>query len=185
MSFEEEHIDKIIKSNLDDLEIIPDDSSWDNLEKILLKGKSNSIRNKIGIVSVIILMLGFFIVWSFNHTNSKSVLNKKNIDSVGNMQLIEPDSVTIDKSTTTDKSRNNKSSVYQNQKTIELELTGPIVQDSVDKINENAVIAVDTANPKAIPVQNVVIKRVIKKPMYVVQQDTIFKVDTLSKKKKR
>jgi len=185
MSFEEEHIDKIIKSNLDDLKIIPDDSSWDNLEKILLKSKSNSIRNKIGIVSVIILILGFFIVWSFNHTNSKSILNKKNIDSVGNMQLFETDSVTIDKSTTTDKSKNNKSSVYQNQKTIELELTGPTEQDSVDKENENAVISLDTTHPKAVPAEKIVVKKVIKKPMYIVQQDTIFKVDTLSRKKKR
>jgi len=185
MSFEEEHIDKIIKSNLDDLKIIPDDSSWENLEKILLKSKSNSIRNKIGIVSVITLILGFFIIWSFNHTSSKSILNKKNIDSVGNLQLIDPDSVVIDESATTDKSKNNKSVVYQNQKTIELELTSPIVQDSVDKENANNIVVVDTAHPKAVTVQNVVIKRVIKKPVYVVRQDTIIKVDTLSKKKKR
>ena len=184
MSFEEEHIDKIIKSNMDNLEIIPDEKSWDNLEKILLKNKSNSIRNKIGFISII-LIFGLLIAWIFNHKNAKSESNKKNIDSIAYLKRSKPDLVAIDVSATAAKSKKCKSVVDQNQKTIELQLPNQIVQDSVDKINANEVIVVDTAHSKSVPAKNVVVKKVIKKPVYVVQQDTIFKVDTLSKKKKR
>lgn len=185
MSFEKEHIDKIIKSKMDNLEIVPDDILWNNLEKTLLKNKTNAIRTKI--VGAGVLVVGLCVAWFLYHAHSKEELKNKQNDLVDSIQQqVKSDSIVIHKSTLAVKS-NNKSLVEQNQNSDELESASQPVQDSVDKVKVivNTSIAVDTVPQKAPPAEKVVVKKVIKKPVYVVQQDTIFKVDTLSKKKKR
>jgi hypothetical protein len=189
MSFEEEHIDKVIKSKMDNFEIVPPEELWDNIEGALLKNKTIVKRNRIiAAVAAIVIVALLVVFLEFNKKN-QTKQDEPKIQSADSTNIFDTTTFAVKISDTTSSIRDNtakkeimiqkKSSVNKIESKEQNDfLTTNLIEPA------NTAIMVDTIPEKIIPVEKVVVKKVIKKPVYVVQQDTIYKIDTLSKKKK-
>ena len=185
MSFEENHIGKSIKSKMDNFEIVPPEDVWDNIESALLKNKAIIRRNRIigatGIVIVLALMVYTFLRF---YKNAPKQEGKEMHPAT---KIHSSDSVLSNTDHSAEGNMNKKESFIQQKNSVnEIESKDENKIDTVFQTETaNLMLHADTIPQNTTPAEKVVIKKVIKKPVYIVQQDTIYKVDTLSKKKKR
>lgn len=184
MSFEEKHIGKSIKSKMDNFEIIPPEGVWDNIEGVLLKNKAIVMRNRIiGAMVTIVLVSLLYAFFNFNKKNAVKQ-DKQEIQSADSINM--SDTIISNAAFLVQGNMSKKENfVQQNNVVDKIELKDKNkIDTAVQTETANVKLIVDTIVEKKLPAEKVVVKKVIKKPVYIVQQDTIYKVDTLSKKKK-
>ena len=185
MSFEEKYIGKSIKSKMDNFEIVPPEDVWNNIESVLLKNQAIVRRNRIiGAVVTIVLVSLLCIFFNFNKNNSVQQDVPENQSSPSSVNITD---TVISKTGSSAQGGIHKkeNSSQQNNSVDKIELkdeknmdTAVLIEPATVKLNP------DTIPQHTPPAEKVVVKKIIKKPVYIVQQDTIYKVDTLSKKKK-
>lgn len=185
MSFEEEHIGKSIKSKMDNFEIVPPEDVWDNIEGVLLKNKAIVIRNRIigAIATTVVVASLLYLFFGFN---KKNAVKKDEPEIQSSSSVNVSDTAISNTDFSVQGSTNKKGNVIQQTNSGDsIELKDEKKIDTVVQIaTENVKLNPDTIPQNIPPAEKVVVKKVIKKPVYIVKQDTIFKVDTLSKKKK-
>ncbi len=187
MNSDKRNIDKIIKVKIENHEMIPDDALWESIEaSIIYKNKSRGIYKGLIIAAVCITLIVLF--YTFRNTEKASSDTAPETDPVKQQMHYSPAGETIPQ--TDIKESQSESSyiskdVLINHSTINDSLqTGiTISNDSLIPHAKEMVVSTDTSAFISTPIKNIVTKKVIKKPLYVIQQDTIYKIDTLKRRK--
>lgn len=185
MSFEEKYIGKSIKSKMDNFEIVPPEDVWNNIEGVLLKNQAIVRRNKIiGAVVAVVLVSVLCLFFNFNKKNSVQKNVPENQPSPSSVNIT--DTAISTTGTSAQGGLHKRENIRQQNNSIDkIELIDEKNMDTAVQIEPATVkLNTDTIPQHTPPAEKVVVKKVIKKPVYIVQQDTIYKVDTLSKKKK-
>jgi hypothetical protein len=175
---------------MDNFEIVPPESVWDNIEGVLLKNKAIVRRNRIigAAVATIVLVSLLYMFFNFNKKNEVKPGEPEIQSSPSSVNIYDTViSNTANAGSSVQGSTNKGHVIQQNNSGNNIELkdknkidTAVLVEKANIKLNTDTI----PQNTPPAEKEKVVVKKIIKKPVYIVQQDTIYKVDTLSKKKK-
>ncbi len=193
MSFDEKHIDKSIKSKMDNVKIAPPSEVWGNIEGALLKNKIIVRRNKIigtaaTVVTTVVVATLLIIFLSADKKNKIKPYRQEihTADSIIISDTTTRTSITSNTTVSKQENTSKQKNAIQNNRSVgkikTIDNNDFVATAPVETVNTP--VQADTSTVKTAPAEKVVVKKVIKKPVYIVQQDTIYKVDTLSKKKK-
>lgn len=192
MNSKENPFDKAMKSKMENYEVLPDENFWDNIESTMVRKKNMFyIRIILLICSIILIAFLGFKKYSTadavkseepEKTTTPAALPEGAVDGGSGAQQNQTAPVN-------QKYKSESSGVLSTQ---------PITTNAVDSIknvsvtegnedhaNTTAAAVADTTNVKASVTTTNTPKKVVKKPVYIIKQDTIYKVDTLKTKKKK
>lgn len=184
MNSDKNNIDKLIKTKVGDHEMMPDDDVWNSIEaSILLKNKYKYIYKGITITGVVAIVSMCIFYLCTKKDNPQSNIQEDSIRaqptySAGNIvvkqQLSEPNAASyISKNEIINHSLVNDS----------LQVAAQQPLDSLIQPATAIVVNNDTSTFVSVPIQSKIVKKVVKKPLYVIQQDTIYKIDSLKRRK--
>lgn len=196
MSSKENTFDKIIKSKMEGYEILPEEDFWNSIESAV--SRKRKIYRLVKVISVaFIVVIGSYFLYKKTVSNSSSSSNEVNEGS-----LVAPikDQVNFETQSKNASQSNQTHQIDQSQEYLskqqimhrEEQLDSTSINRNVsqeESFKEGAFVHTlgnpDSLNIQSTPIEKAVPKKVVKKPVYIVQQDTIFKVDTLKVKKKK
>lgn len=189
MNSKENPFDKIMKSKMENYEVLPDEDFWDNIESTMVRKKNMFYIRGILLISSIIL-IAFFVFKRYSATDAvKSEAPEKTIKSTTMPEGALEKSSEDQQSLAVPVNKKNKfaevASAQAEISTIDSIKNVPAMEGNKDYSSINAVTVADTVNTKTLATQNNMPKKVVKKPVYIIKQDTIYKVDTLKTKKKK
>lgn len=191
MNSMENKFDKIMKTKMESYEVLPDEDFWDNIESTMVR-KRNMFYIRIVLLICSIILIAFF---AFKRYSTADTIKPEELEKTTNPTALP------------EGTGENSSGAQQNQalpvkqksqrESAEILSTQAITTNAVDSIKNISVteenkenssthaVVVDTTNVKVSTPTNNTPKKVVKKPVYIIKQDTIYKVDTLKTKKKK
>ena len=205
MSSKENTFDKIIKSKMEDYEILPDEDFWNNIESAVSRRRGAYRLVKITSVALIVVIASYFLykrvvsISSSNSTKQNEVnegsslmpgfdIHKENGDPQSK-NVCEPLSKTSTLSQREETQEYlSKQQVIQRKEQLDSISTNKISiqeQDFKEETFGSSLNNPDSLKAKSTSIENAVPKKVVKKPVYIIRQDTIYKIDTLKVKKRK
>lgn len=200
MNSKENQFEKIIKSQMENYEVVPEEDFWNTIELTIVR--KQRIRNLVKGVSISFIVI-LISVFAYRKITSAASIKSEPV----NETIIESSSSVSGDQThkeTESKPQMNHAEDQKNSKNggensllkEQVTTTSTTASDSVSNalttqqtINNKSFTGssdtIHSSNTKAAVPENVIPKKVVKKPVYIIQQDTIYKVDTLKVKKKK
>jgi|GEM_PF-5138090 len=186
MNSDKKNIDKIIKAKIGDHEMLPDDDSWNSIEASL--AKKNKFRNIYpGIVVVAVCIVSLLLFYKYNDKEQAPSSDLIKADSIQHQTNYLPDNRIKQKEHL--KEMNAPSCILKDQiinhtiKNDSLQEKVLLSRDSLTQPVKEIAVIKDTSAVISAPIKNTVHKKIVKKPVYIIQQDTIYKIDTLKRKR--
>ncbi len=196
MSSKENTFDRIIKSKMEGYEILPEEDFWNSIESAV--SRKRKIYRFVKVISVVfIVIIGSYFLYKKTVSNSSSSSNEVN---EGTLVVPSKDQGNVESQSKIVSQSNQVYQVDQSQEYLskqqimhreeQLDSTSINKNVSLKESFKEGTFVNTLGNPDSLhihstPVEKQVPKKVVKKPVYIVQQDTIFKVDTLKVKKKK
>jgi len=186
MNSDKNNIDKFIKAKIEHQEMMPDVDLWNSIEASLItKNKFGYIYKGITVLAVAIICTGIF----YLYTNTKKsepnssiqidpikeeILSPTDNKNALQKQLSEPNPASyISKESIINHSKNSDS----------IQTAAGYSRDSIIHPATAIEVSKDTSAFISVPIEKKVVKKVVKKPVYVIQQDTIYKIDSLKRRR--
>lgn len=196
MSSEENTFDKIIKSKMEGYEILPEEDFWNSIESAV--ARKRKIYRLVKVISVaFIVVIGSYFLYKKKVSNSSPVSNQVNEGTLvvpskdqGNVESQLKGVSQLNQTKQVDQSQeySSKQQIIQREEQLDSTSINRSARQE-ESLKEGAFVHTlsnpDSLHTPSTPVEKTVPKKVVKKPVYIVQQDTIFKVDTLKVKKKK
>lgn len=185
MNSDKNKIDKLIKAKIGDHEMMPDAGLWNLIEPALItKNKFGYIYKGITLLAVVIVSTCIFYLYS--DTDKVQSSNPVKVDSFKQQATYLTDSITNEHKINESSAASyiSKEAVINcSLKNDSLKAIAQQPHDSVIQPVTEIVVSKDTSAFVSVPIQNKVVKKVVKKPIYVIQQDTIYKIDSLKRRR--
>lgn len=180
-----QEFDSVFKNKLESFEMPPDDASWDAINQQMNKKRW---LKRTAYFSALVILVGLL---SQLFTKEEKTKEKQTIDSVQTNPTEAPSSedITIpiqghsinDKQNPISTSSSSTSIQTPSKETTTVEQTPTPISPTKDSVITTTATTTPKADTVATP-KVVVVKK--KKPVYIIQQDTIVKTDTVQVKKR-
>ncbi len=192
MNSKENPFDKIMKSKMENYEVLPDEDFWGNIESTMVR-KKNMFYIRIVLLICSIMLIAFFVFKRYStadtvkpeeleKTTSPAALPEGTGENGSGAQQNQALPVN-------QKSQRESAEILSKQAIITNLVDSiknvSVTEENKENLSTQAAVVADTTNVKISAPTNNTPKKVVKKPVYIIKQDTIYKVDTLKTKRKK
>lgn len=191
-------IDKLIKERIGDHEMMPDDDLWNSIEASVAGRSSYRYIYKCILIAAVVGVVCMGIFKLITHTDTTQSTSTEltsqiiadtiekqtgNSSDYKSTEQQAPESNTASHVSST-ASQVSKEEVIKNPlKNDPLQAVPQQPLDTVTQPEKALTVNNDTSTFISIPEKKTVVKKVVKKPVYIIQQDTIYKIDSLKRRK--